>query len=211
MKVAVESKSKHHLNPLMSLRRMIYALFGKGQSRGWPRGQGQVTPPKVTDWVRGSCCIWINLGAQRQHNGAFLDSLSLFDRKFLTQNADDLKRPLWRHLWHQTRSKMQKKNYGDMPAVHDNNISCVWVPNISFKLRNEQCQRIPPKLMYIHIMGGVTWLTWPQMIYMKNTRYKQCEYPGACFFLKVSSSWEILPAIGSVAKLRHFVTMRKFA
>ena len=44
----------------------------------------------------------------------------------------------------------------------------------------------------------------------RNPRYINCEYPGACYFLKVSSSWERLPAIGSVAKLQHFVTVRRY-
>ena len=60
------------------------------------------------------------------------------------------------------------------------------------------------------IMGEVTWLTWPQMTCMKNSRYTKCEYSVAWYFLKDSFSWEILFVIGSVAKLRHFVTVRRF-
>ena len=54
-------------------------------------------------------------------------------------------------------------------------------------------------------------MTWPQsqMTNMKNLRYGKCEYPGACCFLKPSSSWERLSAIDSAVKLQHFVTVQR--
>ena len=45
---------------------------------------------------------------------------------------------------------------------------------------------------------------------MQNPRYTKCEHIGGCYLLKVSSSWERLPVSGSVAKLQHFVTLRRF-
>ena len=75
-------------------------------------------------------------------------------------------------------------------------------------LQNEQFQYFPQRL----IMGEVTWLAWPQMTCMKKSQiYKMWILkPGASYFLKVASSWERLPAIDSVAKLRHFMTVRRF-
>ena len=45
---------------------------------------------------------------------------------------------------------------------------------------------------------------------MKNPRIAKCEYVGACYWLKVSSSWTRLPVSGNVAKLQHFVKVRRF-
>ena len=48
-KEAAEPKFKHHHNPLIKPRQLIYSLFGKGQSQCWPLGQGQVTPLRA--WI----------------------------------------------------------------------------------------------------------------------------------------------------------------
>ena len=59
-------------------------------------------------------------------------------------------------------------------------------------------------------MGQVMWLTWPQIPCMTNPRYTQYEYMGACYLLRVSTSWERFPVSVSVANLQHFVTVRRF-
>ena len=77
----------------------------------------------------------------------------------------------------------------------------------SLMLQNKQFQYSPIGRL---IMGKATRLSWLQMTYIENPRYTNCEYPEVYYFRKVSSSWERLPVIGSVANLQHFVTMRRF-
>ena len=103
-----------------------------------------------------------------------------------------------------TKSQKCKNKVGDMTVVSMTtfNVSELGVYHVCCKMSNFA---IP----HIFIMSEVTWLTWPQMTCMRNSRYSKCEYSGACYFLKVSSSWERLPDISSVEKLRHFVTVRR--
>ena len=70
-------------------------------------------------------------------------------------------------------------------------------------LQNEQFQYSP--WLMPNWRGHVTDLTSDDL--HENPRCKNCVYPGACYFLTISYSWEGLCVINNVAKLRHFVTV----
>ena len=90
---------RHHRNPLVISRQMIYLLFSDGQNQGWPQGQGQVKHPHAMNYVREvKPNISRDSGVQCHHNGALLDSLSQLDRKLLAKNSDGRKGPLWCYL-----------------------------------------------------------------------------------------------------------------
>ena len=181
-------------------------LFGIDQSRGWPRVQGHVTLLRSLFELGGQVAYQSDLGVQYEHNGDFPDSLSSFERKLLTTNADDPKGPLWRYLWLHTKSNMKNKVRTHTSSVWQQYLMCLNSDYIIYVAK----WAISVFPIGSCLMGEVTWLTWPQITYMKNPRQTKCEHPGAGYFLKVVSSWERLPAICSAVNFRHSVTVRRF-
>ena len=92
--VAAKPKLKHHRNNLIKPRQTKSFLSGKGQS------------PSSHELSLGDQKSSVDSGGQCNHDGAFLDSLSQFDRKLLRKNADDQKGPLRRTQCQKWRNKV---------------------------------------------------------------------------------------------------------
>ena len=165
----------------------------RSKSRLTPRSMsGHPLPPQVMDWAR-------QVKLHMSRFGISVLSQWCLSRLYLNSSGS-----YWRKLWWPKSTPVtscdvtQCKKCNGKVGRHRSSVSqqyfmCLSSDYIICVAKWAMSVHISPDRL---IMGEVTWLTWPQMICMKNPRYAKCEYPGLLlsesfvFLRKIACHWQ---------------------